>query len=308
MKSKPRQTKQLDIQKEQSHLGASGASGILYVVATPIGNLEDITLRALRILKEAALVAAEDTRVTAKLLKLIDIKTRVIGFRDQNARVSIPKILSCLRSGQNVALVTDAGTPAISDPGDLLVQAVLAENITVSPIPGPSALAAALSVAALQGDGIRFLGFLPRSGKERQNRLNAIAQDPSSTVLYESPNRIGKTLADLVRACDKEPPRQAVVMRELTKVHEEIVHGNLSELCDTFSGKVKGEIVLVVSGWQGTAKEMSSDEIFELVKSEIAKGASAKDVARNLSAALGVKRKQVYEMAVQIITANRSKW
>ena len=275
--------------------------GTLYVVGTPIGNLEDISLRALRILAEVHVIASEDTRVTTKLCRRHNIETPLTSFREQNAKVAIPKLLNRLESGQHVALVTDAGTPSVSDPGVDLVAAAQKAHILVTPIPGPSALATAISVAGLLGDGIHFVGFLPRSGRRRKEGIQTIRVDPALTVIYESPRRIGKTLADLADACDS---RQAVLLRELTKLHEEIARGTISELRDRFSGEVKGEITLVIEGSKTFAQEeLTEDRLREIIRIELAKGLSVKDVANALSRGLGLPRKRIYDLAVTLTVA-----
>jgi 16S rRNA (cytidine1402-2'-O)-methyltransferase len=279
--------------------------GTLFVVATPIGNLEDITLRALGVLRSVAVIAAEDTRITARLLRRHDIDTRCTSFREQNAVQAIPELIARLEDGADVALVADAGTPAISDPGQQLVEAAAERGIPVCPIPGPSALAAVLSVAALPGDGARFVGFLPRSGRRRRERLAALAVDPSCTVLYEAPSRLAATLGDLAVECGGERP--AVVLRELTKVHEEIARGTLDELAERFSGPVKGEVAIAVAGaTTPVPEELDDDRLRALVRERLAAGKSAKDTAAALSRALGVPRKRVYELAVEEVRSTRS--
>jgi len=279
--------------------------GSLLVVATPIGNLEDITLRALAVLTRATVIAAEDTRVTRKLLARHGIATRLVSFREQNAARAIPELLDHLARGLDVALVTDAGTPAISDPGQQLVEAAAAAGFDVSPIPGPSALAAVLSVAGLPGDGARFAGFLPRAGKRRRERLAALAADPACTVLYEAPTRLGRTLADLATACGSD--RRAVVARELTKVHEEIARGTLAELSARFSAAVKGEIAIAVAGAEiPAAGEIDDERLRELVRERIGAGQTAKDAATSLSRALGISRKRIYQLAIETVRDHSS--
>ncbi len=276
--------------------------GTLFVVGTPIGNLEDITLRAIRILKEVDVIAAEDTRVTAKLNRRHNISTPLLSFREQNAGRSLPKIINRLEEGLDVALVTDAGTPSVSDPGVDLVAAASQAGIDVTPIPGASALAAGLSVAGLKGQGVRFLGFLPRSGRRRTDLVQAIASDTALTVLYESPNRLKKTLTDLADVCD---PRQAVVLRELTKRHEEIARGTLKELKDHFADNVLGEVTIVLAGSTDLLPgDLTDDRLRELVQKELAKGRSAKDTATALSRGLGLPRKKVYEIAINEMTGS----
>jgi 16S rRNA (cytidine1402-2'-O)-methyltransferase len=274
--------------------------GTLYVVATPIGNLEDITVRALRILKQVSLIAAEDTRVTRKLLGRYEINCELQSYREQNSKRAIPLILARLEAGEAVALVSDAGTPAVSDPGVELVEAAVEAGFSVTPIPGPSALAAAVSVAGIPGTGVRFLGFLPRSGKERRNSMAAIAVDPALLVIYESPHRLVKTLTDL---SEESGERQAVVAREMTKIHEEIARGRVVDLVEHFKGDVKGEVVIVIAGaGNDSGDELSEERLRELVCDEVAKGRSAKDISTALAGALGLPRKKIYDLVVTEIS------
>jgi 16S rRNA (cytidine1402-2'-O)-methyltransferase len=278
--------------------------GTLFVVGTPIGNMEDVTLRALRVLEEVSLIAAEDTRVTKKLLERHGLRTPLASFREQNADRVIPDIVARLEGGANVALVSDAGTPSVSDPGLALVAAVAARGFAVCPIPGPSALAAAVSVAGLPGEGVRFLGFLTRSGRRRKDRLASLAHDPSLVVLYESPGRLARTLLDLAEALG---PRQAVVLREMTKIHEEAARGTLPDLAARYEGGAKGEVTIVI---EGAPREYEGDEITEarlaeIIRGEVAKGRSAKDLSADLSKSLGLPRRRIYEMVVTEISGSR---
>jgi 16S rRNA (cytidine1402-2'-O)-methyltransferase len=278
-------------------IATAGGGGTLHVVATPIGNLDDVTARALRALREAAVIAAEDTRVTAKLLARYEIRTPCRSFREQNAARAIPLLLERLAAGDDVALVCDAGTPGISDPGVMLVEAAAEAGFRVSPIPGPSALAAAISVAALSGDGVRFVGFLPRAGKGRRERLDQIAADRSSTILYESPVRLAATLRDLAAACG---PRRAVVMRELTKIHEEIARGTLPELAERFAIGARGEIAIAVAGaLERKPEEVDDETLRAAVAGHLAAGKSPRDAAAIVAASCGVPRKRAYAIAVE---------
>lgn len=270
------------------------------MVATPIGNLEDITLRALRLLSEVDVIAAEDTRVTAKLLKRHGISKPLRSLREQNASKVVGKLIAALQSGNNVALVTDAGTPSVSDPGFDLVSASVDARIKVVPIPGPSALSAAVSVSGLKGDGIRFHGFLPRAGKLRNETLRTILEDRALTVIYESPKRIDKTLAELAAI---EKHRRAAVMRELTKVHEEIIRGTLHELSNLFQEKTLGEITLIIEGESIDDKEeLSETALTTLIHGALEDGRSAKDIAASLSKGLGIPRKRIYDTVVSEIS------
>lgn len=218
---------------------------MLYIVATPIGNLEDITLRAIRVLKEANYVFAEDTRVTKKLLSHLDINNIVYRYDEHSKYHQIENILNLLKEGKSVALVTDAGTPCISDPGWELVDAVLKENIKVIPIPGASAMTAAASVAGITMRRFSFEGFLPKK-KGRQTLLKSFKDEERSIIIFESPNRIEKTLKDIEEFVGV---REVVIIREITKIYEEILRGTTTELMEKLKAKpIKGEIVLLIKG------------------------------------------------------------
>jgi len=220
--------------------------GALYVVATPIGNLEDITLRALRILKEVDLIAAEDTRHTGLLLKHFGIETPLTSYFQGNELKKKEYILSRLKEGHPVALVSDAGTPGISDPGFRLIQAAIENQIPVVPIPGPSAVIAALSVSGLPTDAFLFKGFLPHKSKKRRDLLSELEGARETLIFYESPHRITETLQDVF---DILGDREIVLTRELTKVYEEIRRGRVSEIRNQIGErKLKGEITLLISG------------------------------------------------------------
>jgi 16S rRNA (cytidine1402-2'-O)-methyltransferase len=283
-------------------MAETAVAGTLFVVGTPIGNMGDITLRALETLTRAAVIAAEDTRVTAKLLARHEISTPLTSFREQNTARALPKLIAILHGGDDVALVTDAGTPGVSDPGYALVSAAASADIRVVPIPGPSAAIAAVSVAGLTGDDVRFVGFLPRAGRRRRDKIQALATDPSLSVIYEAPGRLKKTLGDLADACGAE--RRAGVFREMTKLHEEHARGTLDELVEHFSGKTKGELTIVLEG-NKTAGEATCDDatLHQLIVNEIAKGRSVKQLAASLSSALGLPRKKIYDMAVSIVSS-----
>jgi 16S rRNA (cytidine1402-2'-O)-methyltransferase len=217
--------------------------GTLYVVATPIGNLEDITLRALRVLREVSLVAAEDTRVARKLLDRYGITTRLMSFNDHNKSIRIPTLLDGLNAG-DIALVSDAGTPAISDPGADLVAAARAAGHRVSPVPGASAVISSLSASGLRSRTFRFVGFLPRQAGPLRRFFEALAGEPETVVAFESPARIGRSLRLLAEVL---PERRLAVCRELTKVHEEVFAGTAAEAARRFV-EGRGEFVLVIEG------------------------------------------------------------
>jgi 16S rRNA (cytidine1402-2'-O)-methyltransferase len=221
--------------------------GTLYVVATPIGNLEDITLRALRVLGGVDIIAAEDTRHTRKLLTHHGISRPLLSFHAHNEQRQVPRLLAMLQEGRSVALVTDAGTPGISDPGYALLQALVRHAMPIVPIPGPAAVIAALSIAGLPTDRFVFEGFLPAKGGRRRQRLEALRDEPRTIVLYESPYRLVRLLQDIV-AC-LGPARCVVVTRELTKHFEEVQRGTASALLDMFQSRaVRGECTVLIAG------------------------------------------------------------
>jgi 16S rRNA (cytidine1402-2'-O)-methyltransferase len=223
--------------------------GTLYVVATPIGNLEDVTLRALRVLRQAAVVACEDTRQTRKLLDRHDIQARLLSYHKFNERARTPQILAALERGDEVALVTDGGTPALSDPGAILVGEAAAKGHTIVPVPGPSALAAAVSAAGLPATRVTFIGFLPSRGGQRRRLLASLDGVPGLLVFLESPRRAAASIAEMA---ERWGGRRAVVAREMTKIHEELARGTLAELATRFgAGPLRGEVTLVVEGAEG---------------------------------------------------------
>ncbi|MCZ6876059.1 MAG: 16S rRNA (cytidine(1402)-2'-O)-methyltransferase [bacterium] len=221
--------------------------GMLYIVATPIGNLEDITLRALRILAEVDKIAAEDTRRTRKLLTHHGISRPLLSYHEHNKRKQAPHLLALLQGGQHIALVTDAGTPGISDPGYYLLQLLIERDISVVPIPGPTAVIAALSIAGLPTDRFVFEGFLPPKGGKRRQRLEALRDEPRSIVIYESPYRLLRLLEEIATQLGAE--RRVVVTRELTKRFEEVRRGTVTELCNMLQGRtIRGECTVVIAG------------------------------------------------------------
>lgn len=265
-------------------------SGTLYIVATPLGNLEDITFRAIRTLKEVSVVACEDTRRTVKLLNKYEIRTPLSIFHDYNKQRAGGGILRRLRDGENVALVSDAGTPAISDPGYELVRDAIAEGIHVEVVPGPSALIAALVVSGLPTDHFTFEGFLPNRKEKRRKSLAALAGETRTMIFYESPQRVKAFLADAAEVLGE---RRACLVRELTKIHEEILRGSLADLSEELENRetILGEITVVIGGAQKTV-ELSAEEIVRAAL-EDASG-SSRDLAREISERTGISRKEVY--------------
>jgi 16S rRNA (cytidine1402-2'-O)-methyltransferase len=283
---------------------APSGGGRLFVVATPIGNLSDITLRALEVLRDVTLIAAEDTRLTRRLLDRHGVEARMLSYHARSGPGRRAELLAHLQAGEDVALVTDAGTPAVSDPGAELVAAWAAEGGTVVPIPGASAVLAAVVASGVAGPRWSFEGFLPRTGRERRDRVARIAEDERGTVLYEAPGRITATLGDLAKACG--PERTAAICRELTKLHEEIVRGNLGELARRAADgelTLRGEFVIVVGEQPGgvpatAASEAAAREVLAAARAEVerlvAGGASRGDAARRVATATGIPRRQLY--------------
>lgn len=280
--------------------------GVLYVVATPIGNLGDVTLRAIEVLRSVPLVAAEDTRVTKRLLDRYEIRAKLTSWHARSGAGRLEALLGHLRSGLDLAVLTDAGTPLVSDPGDELVRAWRAEGGQVVPIPGASAVLAAVAATGITGPRWTFEGFLPRSGRERRERLAAIGADPRGALLYEAPTRAGATLRDLAAAAGGDRP--AAVCRELTKVHEQVVTGSLDELAAAVADgtiPARGEFVLVVGAAApvpSTAVADATDalaaaraEVDRLVGTGVARGAAA----RQVGAATGIPRRQLYGAAAE---------
>jgi 16S rRNA (cytidine1402-2'-O)-methyltransferase len=263
----------------------------LIVVPTPIGNLEDITLRALRHLREADLVACEDTRRTGRLLARYEIKQNFVAYHEHNEERLAPELAERAKS-ENVALVTDAGTQLVSDPGYRHVRACIEAGVRVEALPGPSALTTALVASGLPADAVVFAGFPPRKGRKRTELLERIATEPSTFVLFESPHRLVKTLDDLP---DQTP---VAVCRELTKLHEEVFRGTVGEAAGHFSGVVKGELVLVVRG--GTTKaEESVDDVVRRANTYVAEGESPSRAAARAARESGRRRDEVYERLVK---------
>lgn len=278
-----------------------GGGGVLYVVATPIGNLGDLTIRAIDVLRAVPLIAAEDTRRTRILLGRHGIETRMTSYHARSPIGRSTALLDHLRTGADLALVSDAGTPAVSDPGHELVAAWADEGGRVSPIPGASAVLAAVAATGLTGPRWSFEGFLPRRGRERRDRLGRIADDDRATVLFEAPDRVAGTLRDLAAACG--PERPAAVCRELTKIHESIVRGTLAAVVTaTESGSIpaRGEFVLVIAGRPIASVEDDQDEVAALdaarteVERLVAAGVARGDAARRVAATTGLPRRRLY--------------
>ena len=272
--------------------------GTLYIVATPIGNLEDITFRAVRILKEADLIAAEDTRHSRKLLSHFGIATPLTPYHDHNEKLKSDYLLERLLAGQNIALITDAGTPCIADPGYRIVQAAATAGITVVPVPGPSAVIAALSAAGLPTDRFAFEGFLPSRQGKRREKLLELRDEPRVLVFYEAPHRLAASLADMAEVFGE---RNGVMARELTKIHEEFRRAPLSRLAAEVSQHPpRGEVVLLVAP-PPAAPPAQAPDLEGLLRQRLASGAlSLKDAVRQVTAETGRPRSEVYEAALRV--------
>jgi len=283
--------------------GAAAPSALkpgLYVVATPIGNIADITLRALEVLKSVDVIACEDSRVTAKLLARHGITAKLVPYHEHNASEMRPKLLAGLRRGSRIALVSDAGTPLVSDPGYKLVRDAIDEGFTVVPLPGPSAPLAALILSGLPSDRFLFAGFLPPKSAGRRAALGELAAVPATLLLFESAPRLAESLADMA---DVLGPRPAAVSRELTKLYEETRRGTLRELADHYAaaGPPKGEIVIAIGGADAATRIASAETLDAQLRSALA-SLSVKDAAAAVAAATGLPRKQVYARALELKT------
>jgi len=273
-------------------------SGTLFVVATPIGNLEDLTPRARQTLAEVSLIAAEDTRHTGRLLMHIGCKTRLMALHDHNEEKVVHSLIETLQGGDNVALVSDAGTPLVSDPGFKLVRAAHEHGICVSPIPGASAVTAALSAAGIPTDRFCFEGFAPAKHAARVDWLENLSIERRTLIIYESVHRIGDCLADMVAVFG--PERRGFIGRELTKMHQQCVQASLEELCRQVDDKTivgKGEFVIVIAG--SSAEHESPLEIDRLLKA-LSTHLSAKDAAKVAAQATGLKRNSLYDRLIKL--------
>jgi 16S rRNA (cytidine1402-2'-O)-methyltransferase len=264
--------------------------GLLYLVATPIGNLEDITLRALRVLREADLIACEDTRQSGKLLAHFGIEKPLVSYHDHNELARTAELVARLESGANIALISDAGTPLVSDPGYRLVTAAIAAGIQVVPIPGASAVLSALVTAGLPTDAFRFGGFLPVKTGQRRKVLERLRAEDSTLIFYEAPHRILDTLSDVSAVYGKRP---VVVARELTKIHEEFLRGTAEEVREQLAARpsVKGEITLLIG--KG-APEVEDTPVEEAVRELEQKGVPRMDAIKQVARERGLSKREVY--------------
>lgn len=270
--------------------------GKLYIVATPIGNLEDITLRAIRTLKEVDIIAAEDTRHTLKLLNHLEIKKPLISYHRHNEEIKTDELINKLLEGKNIALVSDAGTPVISDPGEEIVKTAIQNNITVIPIPGPCALITALIASGMNAKEFTFIGFLPMNKKNRKERLSEIEQENKTIILYEAPHKLLSTLQDLKNVVQN---RKIVLAKELTKIHETYITGTVDELLDTIKTP-KGEYVIVIQGAKKTQDEiqkeyLNSIPLEEHYKYYENKKLNKKDIIKQIAKDRNINKNEIYK-------------
>ncbi|MBU1183966.1 MAG: 16S rRNA (cytidine(1402)-2'-O)-methyltransferase [Proteobacteria bacterium] len=282
-------------EQPETRKSSGGKEGTLYVVATPIGNLDDITIRAIRVLKEVRLIAAEDTRRTRILLNAYQILTPLTSLYDQNEARKCGLLLARLQGGEDVAYVSDAGTPGISDPGYILVREAILRGIRVAPVPGASALIAALSVSGLPMDSFVFHGFLPSKSTRRRQLLTSLLKEERTLIFYESPRRLLSSLHDIEELLGG---REVVVSREMTKIYEEFLRGPVSEVITGLGdGTVRGEVTLIVAGRTGETPDCSDEELLrrhEQLRQE--GGLSLRDMADRLAQETGVSRRRIYRL------------
>jgi len=283
----------------------------LYLCGTPIGNLEDVSQRLLKTLKKADLIACEDTRRTQKLLNYFSIKTRMLSYHEHNEKERSRELIEMMQNGKNIALVSDAGMPGVSDPGEILVKKAVEAGIEVIPIPGPSAFLAALVVSGLDISAFSFKAFIPRSGKKRQVFLEELALAKDTTSFYESPYRLKDTLKDLKDFSSELAARQALVAREITKVHEEKYYGTLKEIESELKDKeIKGEIVVVIAGRKEVKEESEGWEnlsILEHLKLLIESGMTKKQAIKQVAKLRDLPKSDVYKEAV-VISVDKDKF
>ncbi len=274
------------------------ATGTLYIVSTPIGNLEDITLRALRILREAGIIAAEDTRHTRHLLDRYQISTQLTSYHDHNKEEKAPVLVARMLEGKSVALVSDAGTPGISDPGYFLINLAADQKIPVVPVPGATAAIAALSVSGLPTDRFVFEGFLPAKHLARMKRLQDLTKEKRTLIFYEAPHKIVKTIEDMLAVFGD---RRTVITRELTKVHEETMRGLLSEILGRLrEGTIKGEFTIIVHGESPEPMKQDIDAAEYLRELMLHRGLSRKDAVAAAAKELGLPKKEVYRESLRM--------
>tara|TARA_B100001250_G_scaffold359671_1_gene336672 strand:+ start:1109 stop:1981 length:873 start_codon:yes stop_codon:yes gene_type:complete len=271
----------------------------LVLIATPIGNLEDISIRAVREMRNTDLLCCEDTRRTGKLLELLEIQPRpdLLLLNEHNEQTRSAEVIKKILNGQRVALVSDAGLPGISDPGEYLVSKAIQHGVIIEVIPGPSAGITALVASGLPTKRFVFQGFIPRKGKARNNRLAEIAAEKKTTIIYESGNRLQKTIEDLLAICDKD--REVTIAKELTKIHEEYIRGTLCELQETLQSRsTKGEYVLVVGGLQDQ-REVDDNQLLLGLKELRSQGKSNRDAINEIAKKYNVSKRRVYGLSIE---------
>ncbi len=264
---------------------------MLYIVATPIGNMEDITLRALRVLKEVDFIAAEDTRHTRGLLSRHDIHTKLVSFHEYSTPEKRAWMIDELKEGKNVALVSDAGTPVISDPGAQLIAEAAEAGVEMTSLPGACAAVTAMTLSGF-GGSFTFVGFLSKKSAEEKKQIAQIAASLLPCILYESPHHLSATLEKLKASCGDE--RRVAVAKELTKVYERVFRGNLAQACAEFAGENKGEFVIIVGGAEEAAQEVTDEQVIALLTELIRSGMTKKDAASAASETLGIRRNRAY--------------
>jgi 16S rRNA (cytidine1402-2'-O)-methyltransferase len=271
------------------------STGTLYIVSTPIGNLEDITLRALRVLKEVDVIAAEDTRHSLRLLNHYGISKQLVSYWGEKEKVKAEETISLLKAGKNVALVSDAGTPGIADPGNVLIRRAWEEGIRVEPVPGPSAVIAALSVSGLSTEEFVFSGFLPAKQARRRKLLEELSREKRTLVFYEAPHRIMESFDDIAEIFGD---RNTVVVREMTKLHEELMRGDAVGIRERLESAVTaGEYVVVIEG-RRDEKKPSNEEALKEIESLMKKGFGRKAAVKRVAAEYGLSRKELYDRSL----------
>lgn len=273
-------------------------NGILYVVATPIGNLDDITLRAIKILKEVDLIAAEDTRHTLKLLNHLDISKPLISYHRHNEEQRKEMIINRLKNGENIAIVSDAGTPGICDPGEVMIYECIKENMKVVPIPGACAMINALIASGISTKEFTFLGFLPLNKKLRKEKIEEIKNETRTIIIYEAPHKLKNTLEDLEKVLDKD--RKIVLARELTKIHEEFIRGNIDEIL-TKVDNLKGEMVIIIEGNKNSEEDnkfldMSLEDHYKYYEEQ---GMDKKEIIKKIAKDRNLPKNEIYQYFIK---------
>ena len=278
---------------------SAGRRGTLFVVATPIGNLEDLSFRAVRVLREVSRIACEDTRLTARLLARYQIPTPTVPFHRFNEHRMLARLLQRLEAGEDLALVTDGGTPVVSDPGFSLVRAAAERSLSIVPVPGPSALLAALVASGLPAERFTFAGFLPHRSGERRRLLESLKEREETLIFFDSPRRVGDSLREMAAIFGDRP---AVLCREMTKLHEEFRRGGLAALAEASAAtSEKGEITLVVEGMRPSEPADASEaRLRQEVAAAVARGATRRDAVRSVAARFGVARRTVYRISRKV--------